>query len=367
MSAFLLKLFYYYAWLHLSTLAHELAHAVVGRLVGFAPKKIQVGTGPGSFKFTVLGLECDFRLMPMGGFCSPSRTPLQGLSWRGALMVAAGPACDLCMLWLLVTVWPLLARDDLHGSQSVYKAIELLIMYQLVMFLYSVVPHNVKIEGLSVPNDGKQFIQFVTGKHTHEARVTNERYTQEVRRYTPDFEMENSWAVYASAEELALLVETEEDFAKRRHEDGIRKLERLLTGSKIVGGERALNLVMLATTSVIRGHEVPLEKTLGWLREAESIAPEAATIRVLHGGALVQAGHYPEAVEILTPLTTPENEARLRAAASLFIAKAWNKQGDSARTTQYLPKESDLKEFDDLCELHKRITAELSPDADVRA
>ncbi|QIF01476.1 site-2 protease family protein [Roseimicrobium sp. ORNL1] len=363
MSAFLSKLFFYYAWLHLSTLVHELAHAMVGQWVGFAPKRIQVGTGPGSFKFTVRGLECDFRLMPWGGIAVPSRIPYQGLSWRGALMIAAGPVADLCMLGLLISFWPLLKPDNLGGTLAAYKAIEFLIMMQIVFFLYSVVPHDATIEGRLHPNDGKQFIAYVTGKQTRalrDALTTHEPYKAAVARYTPDFEFEDFWLMNASPEELELLGDAENDLIRSRFEDAISKFERLLSNPKLRGGERACILDSLASIPVMHGHENSLDKALGWIREAQSLAPHSVTLRGSLGGALVQTGSYAEAIKILTPLTTPENEKVDKTVSALFLAKAWDKQGDAAQAAQWLAKATELGDYDDL---RNRIAAELSPEA----
>src|SRR4051812_20170410 len=90
-----------YFWMMFSTAFHEVTHVIVGKAVGFAPYKITIGKGSLVFRRMLLGVEVLLCLSPVGGFAFASRTPLNGLWWRGSLFALAGPVAEL-LLALLV-------------------------------------------------------------------------------------------------------------------------------------------------------------------------------------------------------------------------------------------------------------------------
>src|SRR5688572_22083620 len=84
--------------LYLSTIAHELGHALAGRLLGLRVWRIVVGSGPTLAKHKVFATELQLGSIPIGGltFLHPeSQTAVRLRYW---LSIAAGPATTATLL-----------------------------------------------------------------------------------------------------------------------------------------------------------------------------------------------------------------------------------------------------------------------------
>jgi hypothetical protein len=286
--------------------------------------------------------------------------------WRGAAMVLAGPAADVFSLWLFVNYWSLIFAPA--GTYELYESMPLVIRYLVAIqgytLLYSLWPHDVKIDGLTTPNDAKHFINYVSGKYTKERReaiADLQAYEDGLSRYAPGFKAgPSSWIRQITPEEANLWLEAQSESEKQNLSAAIEKFEVLIQSPRLQGPERAQILDGMASTAVMHGHAVPTEKILSWAREAHALAPDARTVRGTLGGALVQTGDYTGAIEMLTPLTTPDNEQIDRVLSSLYLAKAWDKQGDPIEAARWFSLAGEVGGYDSI---RDRIAAELSPEA----
>src|SRR6185503_15897743 len=162
-----------YFWIFIQTVLHEAAHVLVGRMVGFSPYALSVGRGPLLLHMRLAGVDVRIRALPFFGGVVRAWFPLQGISWRGCLFAIAGIASETMLLALTVSL------AGFHGFFA------MLALYQVMVLLANLIPYRVTVEGTRIPNDGAQFLAYLTGRTS----VGLKAYEQNVARYDPTFRM----------------------------------------------------------------------------------------------------------------------------------------------------------------------------------
>lgn len=82
----------------LSTLVHELGHALAGRLVGLKAVRVVVGSGPVAWRVRLAGLPLEIgRGLLLGGGATHHERPARPSRARTAVMLLGGPAANLAL------------------------------------------------------------------------------------------------------------------------------------------------------------------------------------------------------------------------------------------------------------------------------
>src|SRR5262249_10257461 len=163
-------------WKFAGIVLHELSHLLAARLVGFKAYAFIVGKGPVLLHRRIGNLDVRIHWIPETGLVRVGPL-LEGLSWRGAMLLAAGPLSDAVLLAVLATLAGLGLGSPKAGEGSLFFAI--LTIGQALVLVSSVVPRDCTIAGTRMPNDGKQFLGYVTGRTANTALQT---YEGNVRR-----------------------------------------------------------------------------------------------------------------------------------------------------------------------------------------
>jgi hypothetical protein len=326
---------------------HEIAHAVMGRIVGFRPFLITMGQGPRIFSGHLLGVEFRIHLAPMSGRTHASFGSFDGLRWRGALFVMAGPASDLLLLsavWALLRykgslILRVLSLDSL-GAVLVLSWDGVLgwaLFFEVMVLVFNLLPYDAKLDrSTSNPTDGKQLILYLSGRISAAVTATLKNYREEIARYDPTFRAGDSWIFKASQVSLAKLAEAQVYYLQGRFGPAVGRYLGLLETEELSRGERAQLLDQLASIAVIGGDKAYLERALAWSREACELAPGAKTLRGTLGSLLVETGSYAAGIEMLMPLTSPENEPIDRSISSSTIGKAYFHLGEKEKAASWL-------------------------------
>ncbi len=364
MQQFLILFLCCYGWLYLSVLVHITTHVAACKLISSYVQKVNVGVGDWYWRFSIRGIPWQLSPIPFGGYVHHRPSTHAGLAWRGTVLTLAVLAADSAMLWALIRTWPHIEEvAGYHHVASESGLLGYMIALRVFDMLIHFLPVKVSIDGLSAPSVGTLFFEYVSGKYPKSWCRTFrffDIYRISMLRYDPEFQYTSCWLLRASREEQMFLVQGDLEMDKQAYDTALEHYEKLLALPGFTGGERARVLDHMACIPVMLGHAVPWDKVLVWIHEARRLAPNATTIHGTLGGALVQTGAYAEAIEVLTPLTTSGNDDTDRTVSSIFLAKAWDRQGDPAKAAQWLSKATELGDYD---ELRNRIAAELSPEA----
>jgi hypothetical protein len=344
------------AWVYLSLALHECAHVVAARTVGYKPLWVRVGMGEREWCFHLLGVPWHVRAWPVGGLTLSAFGGIPGMRWRGAVIALAGPIMDVLLLAGLLSLEGFV-ESGRHGPP---KMILVAIFIQATSLIVSLWPHDRRVGDVEAPSDGLQLMRYLSGAELHDLRTDNEAYCTAIRRYDPSFELERSWLFGADRTCIIRWDEANNLLAAGSIDAGLAVFDSFLGDPKFVGAERACLLDGMSGVAMADTNSAMRDKALTWAREAQSIAPNAPTVRATLGAALVQTGQYAEGIEMLTPLTTPDNELTDRTLSSAHLAKAWHCMGDLERAATLLAQTRELGGQEAMVE---RIAAELSGDA----
>ena len=332
-----------YLWIFIQTVLHEAAHVLVGRMAGFSPYALSVGRGPLLFHMRLAGVEVRIRALPFFGGVVRAWFPLRGISWRGSLFAIAGIASDTVLLALTVS---------LAGFKLGFFA--MLALYQVMVLLGNLIPSHVILEGMRIPNDGAQFLAYLTGRTS----VGLKAYEQNVARYDPTFRMADAWIMRGDPALMARFSSAEQQMAARSYAEATQTYLGLVAEPSIHAAEKALILDRIACIPLIDGDKRFLADAEVWSRRAYELFPDCKTLHGTLGSILVERGHFAAGLVLLMPLTQEDNSAIDRALAACFAAKALHALGRTTEASKWIRTARSSGQFTTLC---SRIEAELSP------
>jgi hypothetical protein len=351
-----------YVWLYLRIICHEYGHVIVGKFLGFAPYGVKIGKGSEIFRFRFLGVETEILASPMGGITLSSLLPMNGIRWRGALFALAGPAADFLLLLalLMVAINPWIDR----GSGVAATVLGYLMLFQGMGILSSIWPRDVFYAGSTHPNDGKMFFQYFSGQVTRAFTAYQSQYQASVQSDDPNFRIEESWLIKVRPQSFRVLRAVERSQADGRYHEMCDGYLAILESPLMTNGERARYLDCLACIALIHGQMEFKGRALAWAKEAHQLFPKSPTLRGTYGGALVANGEYALGVEMLTPLTSQENQPIDRSISACYLAKAHHHLGNAAEAKTLLELGKSLNASCGVCE---RIEKELKGLEDLSA
>ncbi|CAN5627433.1 hypothetical protein BH09VER1_BH09VER1_14400 [soil metagenome] len=324
-----------YFWMAFSIALHETAHVLVGKAVGFAPREMIVGKGTLLFRRVLLGVDVRWCLSPFGGFAFASRTPLEGLWWRGSLFALAGPLVEL-LLGVLIGI-PLYLEVTNPGDDPTWQIfLCILAASQVGSLVANIFPRDVRTGFGVVANDGKAFLAYITGRRSRDLEQGLKAYAEGVARYEPAFRPGDAWFLEISGAVAREYSQAERDLSERRLDKAVEKYLSLIERQRLSRGEKAMMLDTLAGIPVILGESDYLEEALEWAKRARELCPAAVTLAGTQGSLLVESSRYREGIEMLQPLTGPGNTPGDLAISACYLAKAWDRLGDEKQALYWI-------------------------------
>lgn len=152
----------FYVSIFTTVLPHELAHALVAKLVGLPPVAIVIGRGRMWFDRTVFGLRLQFGTVPRGGFTLVDLRPCSGFDARMIALVAAGPLTNLALGIGAIAVARYLPEESMSAAWRMaalgFGAANLLIA------VGSIVPGKANSANGSIDNDGALIAKRLRGE-----------------------------------------------------------------------------------------------------------------------------------------------------------------------------------------------------------
>jgi hypothetical protein len=326
-------------WVFVQVTLHEGAHLLAARLVGFSPFAVRIGAGPLLLQGRLGGVDLRVHSLPLFGVVW-TRPVLNEMRWKGAAFASAGLLSDTLLLAVMLS---------LAGSSYFFA---FLALYQALIILANLVPHDFNARGTRMENDGKQLLGYLRGRRpaildTHEKNVA---------RYEPAFRIEHSWLMRCDIEMVRLMIDAQEDSAAGRHAEAVEKYLRVIGQPDIHPAEKVMLLDAIACIPLVHDATALLPAAEGWARQAWALYPRCRTVRGTLGAILVERERYAEGLELLMPLTGEDNPQIDRLFGSCFGAKALHRLGRSAEARSCLQTARSLGASHPLV---KRIESEL--------
>ena len=303
----------------LGLLLHEMAHAVVGRLVGFRIREIRIGRGRSLLTLRIRETTLRVGRIWRGG-CVQAYPPLAASRLSSFLFTAAGPLANIALLWAFLASC---------GSDLVPRDAFILIFPAMVcqaFLLYrTLVPADTVLYGQTLPNDGKTLLSLLKGQERHDLHW-KDFYAERLQECWSG-EGEPPTITAASARIVY------NAYGRKQSEPGMGDREgRAALCREIRRGlhpaEEVLVLDSLATDGLCSGEAELLPELDAWSERALYLNPDRATLRGTRAAVLVQLGRYEEALALL-PKADYSNRLNL-VLNRIFAAQALHRQGHAA-------------------------------------
>lgn len=227
-----------YGWATFSLLMHELAHLSLGWMMGLRPKSLRVGKGREWLRMRVRGVEVVFAAWPTIGAAYVEGMPLRWMRWRGSAYAIAGLLANGVMAWGL---WQILERDLVEGTaRSLVKAA---LIWEAWIIFVNVIPDERELNGSRIGTDGKQFLDYVTGRVA--LRLLRE-YEINIRRYDPEFDVRKSVAYRGDSKLQEVHQRALSEYKEGRSSGYLEACGIILESGELLPGERAQVLDSMA-------------------------------------------------------------------------------------------------------------------------
>ena len=294
---------------------------------------------------------------PVGGQTRIKGFSIKDLRWKGTLFALGGILADAaaCVSLLLAAIF-------LQASPIASGVCIILLIEQLWLSGWNIFPHDTKQNGTTTPNDGKQFVHFITGKYTKGFQKTIRVFENMIARHDQNIEQIEPWLLNASHETMMQFFQATEDFKEKRYDKAIKTYQRLIDAHLLSRGVVACVLDNLACLPIIFGERQYLHDAFTWAEEAYKLLPQSKTIQGTYGSLLAEHGQLDAAIRFLTPLTEEGNDDIDRSISSCHLAKIHAQQGKSDQAWFWLNKGRSLDESCGVCE---RIEQELTSGLEV--
>ena len=340
---------------------HELAHAIVSRLLGFRVYGIHLGAGKVIFSTRFLGLRWYLRPIPLGGATLVAGPEVPFYRGRKFLIHMAGPGVHALLALLLVIVLPEMQADSLA-----YLIIQLSLWSNIFLLVVNLFPRKIATSVGIAGTDGWAMLHIFRKK------------PEELRKgYAQYYEMEVVDAVDRGDKQLA---------AQRAHE-GLALYPQELNLINAAGyvylhlGEfkkaRAAFVQILASENgLTEGIKYIAMNNVAYaniMLEDPALIPEADEYSALayknfawepliggtRGAVLVSMGQIDEGIELLKNAMARSFDRRAKAADACLVARGEMKRGNSIEAKKYLDA---ARQLDPECLLLERVSREVEQD-----
>jgi len=143
-----------------STVVHEFAHAIVGRLSGLTVLRVWIGRGKTFCRANVFGFDTKFKTIPMGGFAFLSHGIETKLRLRYFLAILAGPLSNLI---ILMCAWNLAAWREFDWGRSIQLR-NLIVVVQIMILVENLLPYRIQTAVGRISTDGRTLLQLILSK-----------------------------------------------------------------------------------------------------------------------------------------------------------------------------------------------------------
>jgi len=143
-----------------STVLHEFAHAIIGRLAGLTVIRIWVGRGKTLYRLNVFGFDTEFRMIPFGGITFLTHTVQDKLRLRYFLAILAGPLTNAL---ILVVAWKFASWRNFN-LETTLQIGTFVALAQIAILLENLLPYRIQTALGKLCTDGLSLFQLIASK-----------------------------------------------------------------------------------------------------------------------------------------------------------------------------------------------------------
>lgn len=359
---FLLNVFFFEAFLVAAIVPHEFGHALVGRWLGLRVFKVFIGSGSTIARCKVLGIDTEFKSVPLGGFTFVTPVDERWCRLKQFFSVLAGPFMSLifCLAVLLFlpmdVLWPLgFLNDGLALAQVFFYA-------NLLILVTNLWPRRFVSPVGKFSNDGRLLFEIAFMKRERVLEMLAWRYAMEawvahneqrldeaigwvedgLAHYPGNFHLLNFRGV--------LLLES------GRFQEAANSFEVMKERSDLDSGMRAFIANNLAYAKLLTGGPTSLVEADHYSEEAMSLIGWVPAIKGTRGAVLLELGRIEEALPLLRDSMERADSTSGKAQNACWIAIAESRRGHRDEASKFI---EESRRLDAKCILLDRATQEL--------
>lgn len=361
---FLLNVFFFEAFLVAAIVPHEFGHALVGRWLGLRVFKVFIGSGRTIARCKVLGIDTEFKAVPLGGFTFLTPVEERWCRLKQFASVLAGPLTSLvfCLVVLLLlpveAIWPLGFLDERLAPGPVF------FYANLVILITNLWPRRFVSPLGKLSNDGRLLFEIALMKREKIQEVLVWRYALEAWVAHNDHRLDEAIAwveegLARSPENFhllnfrgVLLLET------GRFQDASNNFEILKARSDLDPGMRAFIANNLAYAKLLAGGPASLAEADQCSEEAMSLIGWVPAIKGTRGAVLLNLGRIDEALPLLRDSMERAESTSGKAQNACWIAIAECRRGHQDEASKCI---EEARRLDAKCILLDRAMQALKP------
>ncbi len=346
-------------------LLHELAHAVVGHLLGFRVFTIMLGAGKTFYTGHFLGVNWDLRPLPVGGATLLGGPPQASYRSRLFAIYLAGPMIHLAivvasgMTWLILTAFGLSHLMDLF--------LWVLFWGNLFAFASNIWPRKVSAAFGPSGTDGWYLFNIFSMSagelEKHYASYYALEALESCRK--TDYTQAKTWIEKGTAlypNDLRLLNIAGYVLVQMAEFEPAKKvfLQALESDPQIQPELKYILLNNIAYSDVMLADPALLAEADDFSLQAHQQAPWVPAIVGTRGAVLVALDKVEEGLPLLKSAMGKNPDKRGKALDACFIARGAYRRGDRAEAEKYL---ASARMLDPKCILIDKVSSEISTSA----
>jgi hypothetical protein len=360
LSVWLFNLTWLELFVFVSTIIHELGHALAGRIVRFRIFVIEIGQGGVVSAFNFAGFRWQFRSIPFGGCVHVVPRNTKCYKLRKTLCVLSGPLANAVLIAACLSIWP----DGTPIQSGAFKDSDPALMFVLgnaSLLIYSLWPFRFESGPEDSPNDILLFWQTLCRPQAEIDQIPAYWYFKESQECQRNHKYEearkwireglkrfpkNYYLEFAEAYNFMDL---------KKYQEGRKAYVKLLGRYSKSEELRFTIFNNIADGNLLSGDSQLLEEAEICSRVAVEKYPYNHYFAGTRGSVLIGLGQYEEGLKILPQALKAHSEPSLQASLACYIGFAEARLGRLDESQNFFTM---ARRFDPNCVLLERLNTE---------
>lgn len=324
----------------ISTVLHELGHAIAGHLVGIRVFSIEIGKGPVVYEFLAARIRWRIHVIVFGGITRGIPFTAHLFRLKEMIYVLGGPMANAVLLFASINLLPL---DETFKPTIFYGFMPMLLiaLSNLLLLIYSLWPHMVNSIAGKTPNDGLLLLKIWRFDKTKIEETLAARYLYEAIecRLQKDIIGTQKWiedGLRQFPDNLRLKMSAAGIFyLQKKYPEAMRAYALLVGRHQKHENLDSLLLNDIAYSCVLTGRRELLARADICSRLALKRMPWMVYFKGTRGSVLVELGKYDEGLKLLYDAMQNHPEKSGQALNACYIGIAEARQGNLVESRNY--------------------------------
>ncbi|HTB82451.1 MAG TPA: site-2 protease family protein [Candidatus Sulfotelmatobacter sp.] len=325
----------------ISTVLHEVGHAVAGRILGIRIFSIDIGSGQVVYEFLFVNIRWRFRVIAYGGLIRGTFTTARFFRTRDFFYKAGGPLANALILAGCIYLVP---WDEQLNSTPLEGFVPFvsLALVNVLMMLLDLFPRMINSAAGKIPNDGLWLFWKIwrIKQDNIEANLAARYHYETDECYTrKDLVGAQKWIDRGAAlfpKDIRLKIAAAHVFyMDKKYPEAMRAYARLVGRNKDNKNLDCLLLNNLAYNCALTGKPDLLPRADTASRLALKHDPSIISYKGTRGSVLVGMGRYDEALDLLHEAMRNSTGRSGRALNACDIGTAESRRGNIPEAKKY--------------------------------